>query len=287
MTRNSQNPSAARQFMPSMVDFGASCSPKHSMKLIFVIALALLPGLAQAYCPTRPLSSPDQVSLDTDSVLIVTHASARYDTRFSTKQGLDYATSIARGKGVPLVYLHDDAAEQDYFTKDCAPEYWIFSENGELGFHVLPSHVYVAGGHLEQCLFRTVQDVIFSWSMQNERDLTLTFLMDAIYSSGELVSDSDDYYTNFGAFMRVLEHGRAEDDPWPKITLLQTMGIISQQKQALDYLKRALPDFASAMQPDYRVELQLNNSPVKVLQDMPAWNSPVLKFQFVDSARKL
>lgn len=257
------------------------------MKSLLVIALALFPCMAQAYCPARTLSSPDQVSLDTDSVLIVTHASARYDTGFSTKQGLDHATSIAREKGVPLVYLQDDAAEQDYFTKDCAPEYWVLSENGELGFHVLPSHVYVAGGHLEQCLYRTVQDVIFSWSVQDERDLTLTFLMDAIYSSGELVRDSDDYHANFDAFMRVLEHGRAEEDPWPKITLLQTMGIISQQKQALEYLKRALPDFESAMQPDYRVELQLNNSPAKVLQDMPAWNSPTLKFRFVDSARKL
>lgn len=273
--------------MLDMVDCSASCPPKRSMKPLFVVALALFPCLAQAYCQTRPLSSPDQVSLDTDSVLIVTHASARYDTRFSTKQGLDYATSIARGKGIPLVYLHDDAAEQDYLTKDCAPEYWVLSENGELGFHVLPSHVYVAGGHLEQCLFHTVQSVIFSWSMQDERDLTLTFLMDAIYSSGDLVNDSDDYHANFGAFMSVLEHGRGEDDPWPKITLLETMGIISQQKYALEYLKRALPDFGNTMQPDYRVELQLNDSPVKVLQDMPAWNSPTLRFQFVDSARKL
>ena len=258
------------------------------MKFIFIIAFALCPCLAQAYCPARPLSPPDQVSLDADSVLIVTHASARHDTRFATKQGLDHATGVARIKGIPLVYLHDDAAEQDYFAKDCAPEYWVLSENGELGFPVLPSHVYVAGGHLEQCLFHTVQDVVFSWSLQPERDLTLTFLMDAIYSNGELVSDSDDYNANFSAFMRVLAHGRAEEeDPWPKITLLETMGVIGQSRQALEYLRRALPNFEDKLPPGYRVELHLNDASVMVLRDEPAWSSPTLRFRFLDSARRL
>lgn len=257
------------------------------MKHVFALILALWSGLALAYCPPRSLQAPDQVSLDADSVLIVTHASASYDPRFASKRGIDGATSFARRHGIPMVYLQDDPAEQPFFTEECAPEYWVSSANGELGFPVQSSHVYVAGGHLEQCLFNTVNEVLFSWSLQPERDLTLTFLMDAIYSSGELVRESDDYYANFNSFMRVLEHGRSEEDPWPKITLLETMGVIGQQKQALEYLRRALPNFESALQPDYRVELHLNDASVMVLQYEPAWNSPTLRFRFVDSAHRL
>ena len=257
------------------------------MKFFFLVALVLLPGLTHAACPARALQTPDQVNLAADSVLIVTHASTNYDPRFASKQGIDLATHFASRQGIPMVYLQDDAADQNYFTEECTPEYWVFSANGELGFQVQSSHVYVSGGHLEQCLFTTVNEVFFSWSGQDERDLTLTFLMDAIYSSGELVREDDDYYADFNSFMRVLSHGRAEEDAWPKITLLETMGVIGQQKRAVEYLKRVLPNFENTLSPDYRVELYLNGAEVALLQDAPAWNSPVLKIRFVDSALKL
>lgn len=257
------------------------------MKFILLVAIGLCSGLANAYCLEQTLTLPDQVSLDSDSVLIVTHASAKFDSRFASKKGLDIATSTAKTKGIPLLYLHDNPAEQDYFTADCGPEYWVFSENGELGFQVMASHVYVAGGHLEQCLFRTAQDVIDSWSMQDERDLTLTFVMDAIYSSGDLVRDSDGYYADFNSFIQVLSHGQEEEESLPKVTLLETMGIIKQNKRALEYLGRTLPNFESLMQQGYRVELVLNNSEPKALNDAPAWNSPTLRFRFVDSAARL
>lgn len=257
------------------------------MKRFLLIALALLPGFAQASCPSRALQTADQVSLAADSVLIVTHASTAYDPRFASKHGIDLAASFARRQGIPIVYLQDDTADQDYFTEVCTPEYWVSSADGELGFQVQSSHVYVAGGHLEQCLFNTVNEVIFSWAAQEERDLTLTFLMDAIYSSGDLIRDSDDYYADYSAFMRIITHGRSEEEAWPKITLLETLGVINQQKHALEYLKRVLPNFENTLSSDYRVELYLNDSEIAVLQNPPMWNSPTLRFRFVDSAGKL
>lgn len=257
------------------------------MKRFLLVALALCSGLAHAACSPRALKTPDQVSVAADSVLIVTHASASYDARLASKPGIDLATHYAKRQGFPLVYLQDDAVEQNYFTEECTPEYWVFSPNGELGFEVQSSHVYVAGGHLEQCLFTTVNEVFYSWSGQDERDLTLTFLMDAIYSSGELVRNDDDYYADFNTFMRILSHGRSDEDVVPKITLLETMGIIGQQKRVVEYLKRVLPNFENILPPDYRVELYLNGAEVAVLHDAPAWNSPVLKIRFEDSAQKL
>lgn len=259
---------------------------RHMKKLLFA-ALVLCSGLAHAACPPRALKTPDQVSLADDSVLIVTHASTSYDARLASKPGIDLATHFARRQGMPLVYLQDDAAGQNYFTEECTPEYWVFSPNGELGFQVESSHVFVAGGHLEQCLFTTVNEVFFSWSGQDQRDLTLTFLMDAIYSSGELIREDDEYYSDFSAFMRVLTHGRTDEDAPPKITLLETMGVIGQQKRAVEYLKRVLPNFENTLSSDYRVELYLNGAEVAVLQDAPAWNSPLLKIRFEDSASRL
>lgn len=257
------------------------------MKSLLFAVLALCSGLAHAWCPPRALSTADEVRLNQDSLFIVTHASTKYDARLATKQGLDLATHLAKTHGIPMVYLQDDAVEANYFTEECAPEYWLYSANGELGFEVLSSHVYLAGGHLEQCLFTTVNDVILSWATQESRDLSMTFLMDAIYSSGELIRDGDEYSADYNTFMRILSHGRGDEGPWPKITLLETAGLINQQRNLVDYLKRALPNFANYLPRDYRVELYLNDEEVAVLKDPLLWSSPVLQIRFVDSAPRL
>jgi hypothetical protein len=255
-----------------------------AMKSLLLVLLALFAGLAQAYCPSPTLGTPDEIRADQDSLLILTHASTKFDGRLATKYDVDRATQFARQHGIPMIYLQDDAAEANYFTEDCAPQYWLHSANGELGFEVQSSNVYVAGGHLEQCLFTTVNEVIASWAGQERRDLSLTYLMDAIYSSGELIRDSDDYAADYGMFMRVLDYGRADDAPWPKITLLETAGLIRQQDRMVDYLKRTLPNFASGFSRGYRVELYLNDDEVAVLQDPPLWDTPVLQIRFVNSA---
>jgi hypothetical protein len=257
------------------------------MKRFLFVVLALCSGLAHAYCPPRALSTADEVRVDQDSLFIVTHASTKYDARLATKLGLDLATGFARSHGIPMVYLQDDAIEANYFTEECTPEYWLYSASGELGFEVQSSNVFLAGGHLEQCLFTTVGDVIASWAGQEERDLSLTFLMDAIYSSGELVRDSDEYFADYSTFMRILNHGRMEDGPWPKITLLETAGLINQQKNLVDYLKRTLPDFEISLPRDYRIELYLNDDEVAVLQDPALWSTPVLQIRFMDSASRV
>lgn len=257
------------------------------MRILLFALLALCSGLAHAYCPARTLGTSDEVRADQDSLLILTHASTRYDARLATKSGVDQATQFARRHSIPMVYLQDDAAEADYFTEDCSPQYWLYSASGELGFEVQSSNVFVAGGHLEQCLLTTVSEVMASWAGQERRDLSLTYLMDAIYSSGELVKDSDDYYADYSLFMRVLNYGRSEDASLPKITLLETAGLIRQQDRIVDYLKRSLPDFSSGFSRGYRVELYLNDDEVAVLQDPPLWEAPVLQIHFVDSANKL
>lgn len=257
------------------------------MKLFVVLALALFSEAALAACHDPQYTDPSKVILNSDAVLIVTHASATYDTRLSSKRGVDEAVSFARKKGIPVIYLQDKTPEDKYFTADCSPEYRVFSQRGELPFEVKASNVYVVGGHLEQCLNQTIEGVISSWARQRVRNLTLTFLMDGIYSTGELVEESDPYYKDFNQLKRTIAYRRTDADPMPKFTLLETLGVIDQEDNEIDFLTRALPNNGEVLTSAYQVELSLNNSLVKQIQSDQGKPTARIRFNFVDSAARL
>jgi len=257
------------------------------MKVFAVLLLTLLSNLAAAACPKPELTDPARVRLTGDSVLIVTHATSAHDARLATKRGLDEAIRFAKSRRIPVVYLKDDSGDEYYFMEDCRPDYWVLSAAGEIPFNLLPPHVYVTGGHLEFCLSATLNDVIRIWSRQPKRNLTVTYLMDAIYSNGNSVEESDPYYADFQKFMGVVTYGRPGGAHWPKLTLLETMGVIQKEEHELQYLTKTLPPYARVLPTDYRVELKLNSSVVKVLHSAPGWNPPTLRFNFVDSAINL
>lgn len=251
------------------------------------LALALFSQAAPAVCLKPEFNDPSQVNPDSDAVLIVTHASATYDTRLSSKQGIDKAVSFARMQGIPVIYLQDDTPAEKYFAADCIPDYRVFSRDGELPFEVKASHVYVVGGHIEQCLYRTIEGVINSWARQQIRDLTLTFLMDGIYSTGELVEESDAYYEAFNQFTRIIAHRRTDADPMPKFTLLETLGAINQEDEEIAFLTRTLPNYGMVLTPRYATEFILNNMLTRKIPAEPEEPVARIRFDFVDSADRL
>ncbi len=254
------------------------------MKFLAALLLACLPEVALAVCAEHTLADPSRVRLAGDAVLIVTHPSSTYDARVAAKRGTDDAVRFAKDNRIPVVYLQDDSPLRYYYVDDCAPDYWVFSKGGEVEFDLPVSHVYLAGGHLELCLGETLNDVLLIWSRKPPRSLTVTFLMDGIYSNGKSVEESDPYYGDFTRFMRVVTYGRPAGEHWPKLTLLETMGVINKEEHELEYLKKILPRWDRTMPAEYRIELQLNDSVVKVLRPGPGWNPPTLRFHFVDSA---
>lgn len=257
------------------------------MKTFIALTLALFSQVAFATCQKSEFTDPSQVNPNSDTVLIVTHASSTYDTRLSSKRGIDEAVSFARKQGIPVIYLQDKTPAENYFLADCSPDYRVFSEDGELPFVVRASHVYVVGGHLEQCLFRTIEGVVNSWAQQEIRDLTLTFLMDGIYSTGELVEESDPYYMDFDRFTRFIAHRRTHLDPAPKFTLLETLGVIGQEEKELEFLTRTLPNYGEVLASVYEVELSLNNTLTRKIQADPEETLARIRFDFVDSAARL
>ncbi len=256
------------------------------MKLFVILALAVFSEAALAICPKPPFTHPGQVVLESDAVLLVTHASATYDTRLSSKRGIDRAVRFARQNGIPVIYLEDRTPEAEYFAADCSPDYRVFSQDGELTFDLKAAHVYVVGGHLEHCLARTVEGVVNAWARQRVRDRTLTFLMDGIYSTGELIEEADPFYKSFEQFKRAIAHRRTDADPIPKLTLLETLGLIDEEETELEYVKRALPYSGEVLTSSYDIELSLNNTLSRKLPTEPGTARGRIRFNFLDSAPK-
>jgi hypothetical protein len=257
-------------------------SPRHCLLLLIAVA-TLLPDLAAAACGPYKRSSPAEVRINADAMLVVTHASARYDARLSTKRGVDSAVRFAKSKGLPVLYLEDGSPAEFQLPDDCNPDHWLHSEEGELPVDFRGNQVYVAGGHLEVCLANTLVDVMDRWARQPRRDLTITYFMDAIYSNGKEVADSDPWQRDFANFLSVVTYGRPATSDWPKVALLETMGIIVSESRQFDYLERIVPHHSRFFGADYRVEIGLNDR-VRVIQQGRGSRPPVLRFQFLDSA---
>lgn len=257
------------------------------LRLLAAAAVALASAHAAASpCPPQPLSSPSDVRLRGDTVLIVTHATAFHDARYATKPGVDGIVRYAKAHRIPVVYLHDDESPELYFADDCAPDWRVRAPDGEVKFDIQATHVIVAGGHLELCLATTMNDVLDRWSKQPAKRRTMTFVMDAIYSNGKLVDERDPYFVDLQRFMNVVTYGRPGGETWPKLTLLETMGVIGRLHREREYLRRVLPHWERSMPADVRVKLKLAGAEKEILRKGEG-AAPSLVFQLVDTAGAL
>lgn len=258
------------------------------MKLISFVAIGLLwLSTASAACRQHAITPPSQVKIDGESVMIVVHESSTYDARFSTKRGVDEVVRFAKAKKIPVIYLQDDTPDEFYFMEDCHPDYWVFSAGGEISFDVAANHVYIVGGHLELCMSAALHDIIYQWSKRPPRNYKITYLMDAIYSNGKMIDPSDPFYKDFDRFLSIVAYGRPGGEHWPKLSLLETMGIIRSEEHELNYIKQILPRWDRTFPDNYRIEVQLNGSVKKVLRAAEGWFPPTVTFHFVDSALNL
>lgn len=253
-------------------------------KLLAACAALLFHAVAQAGCRNHAITPPDQVKADGDAVMIVVHQSATYDARYSSKRGIDEAVRFAKLNKIPLIYLQDDTPEEFYFMEDCDPDHWVFSAGGEISFPVTAPHVYIVGGHLELCLSAALHDITYQWAQRPARNYNITYFMDAIYSNGKMIDPSDPFYPDFRRFMDIVTYGRPGGEHWPKLSLLETMGIIIREDHELEYIKQILPRWDRTFPANYRIEVQMNDSVKKVLRSAPGWNPPTVLFRFIDSA---
>lgn len=250
------------------------------------VLLTLLGTLSSVYaaCPEPKLTPPEKVSLASDTVLIVTHATAMHDPRFSTKYGLDTLIQFAKKRKIPVIYLVDESPLRQYFMEDCEPTHWVKSIDGEVLFNAPASHVYLAGGHVELCLSRTIHDLIYQASKRSFRRIQFTYVMDAIYSNGKTIDESDPFYKDFSWFMGIVTFGRPGGEAWPKMNLLEATGVIKTLEDDYRYLRGLLPNWQRTFSKAHRIELQMDNFATQVLQPGEGFMAPTVKFHFIDSA---
>ena len=239
---------------------------------------------AQASCPEPRFTDPGAIQIKDRAVLIVTHASSVFEPRHATKYGVDAAVRFAKQGKIPVVYLVDESPLQSYFFEDCQPDYWVKSIDGDIAFPVNVQQIYLAGGHAELCLSRSIHDLILQAAQRSQRNLTVTYLMDAVYSNGKTVDESDPFYKDFTSFLSVVTYGRPGGERWPKLTLLEAMGAIKRLEWDYMYLKELLPRWDRTFSEDYRVELQMGELETRVLRRGAGLKPPTIKFHFIDSA---
>jgi hypothetical protein len=254
---------------------------------VVLALLSLYAGLAWSVCPPHEFSAPSQVRLAGAAVMVVVHATSTHDARFSAKRGVDEAVRFARDKGMPVIYLQDDTPDRYYYMEDCRPDHWVFSGGGEISFAVAPTQIYIVGGHLEMCMSVALHDILLQWARMLARDRSITYFMDAIYSNGKEIDPSDAFYGDFIRFLDVVTYGRPGGEHWPKLSLLETMGVVIRQDHQFEYLRQILPRWQATLPDTYRVELQMNDLPRKVLRAAEGRSAPTLLFRFLDSALSL
>lgn len=255
------------------------------MRALLLVLMYGWTSFAHAVCAPPRFHPARELKLAADTpVMIVTHASATFDPRYSAKYGVDRAIRFARERKIPLIYLVDESPFNLYYMDDCEPDYWVQSQGGEVEFDVTPTKIYVVGGHIEMCLSRSLHDILYQWARRSARDLSVTFFMDAIYSNGRSVEPSDHYYNDFTAFMGVVTYGRPGGERWPKLNLLEMTGVIKKPADDLLFLEKILPRWDRTFSSDYRVELQHNDGQVRVLRAGSGDRRSRLSFRFIDSA---
>lgn len=258
------------------------------MKQVLSFIVLFVALHCKASCPSHEFTPASKISIHGDSVLVVVHASSSFDARFSSKRGVDEAVRFAKSRHIPVLYLQDDSPDQFYYMEDCSPDYWVYSQGGEINIDLSgPSHLYIVGGHLELCMATTLNAIIEQWSQNQTRNRKVTYFMDAIYSNGKMIDSTDPFYHDFDRFMEVVAYGRPGGEHWPKLSLLETMGVILDEEHEMDYITQILPRWDRTVPDTYQVEVTLDQSRKKVLRTAPGWNPPLFSFHFVDSAINL
>ena len=248
-----------------------------------LLCLPLLSAdLAVAGCSEPNFTDPSRLQIRAKEVLVVTHASNVFDPRYATKYGLDNVVRFAKEKKIPVVYLADDSPIQTYFADDCSPDYWVRSIDGDINFLVDVDHIYLAGGHVELCLSRSIHDFVTGRPARPQK------------ADGDLCHGCDLLERqNRGRGRSVLQrfHNVSQcgdlwpgGERWPKLTLLEATGVIKRLEWDYMYLKELLPRWDRTFSNDYRVELQMDEFETRVLRRGVGPGAPTIKFHFIDSA---
>lgn len=244
---------------------------KFSFIAIFIVALSS-EASAYAYpCLTPNLTPPEKISISSERTLLVTHASSIYDSARAARVGVDHQIELAMNRDDTVVYLQHQLSggldnryvNSTYYPAKCDPNFIVLSNGGEFSFLMSSRHVVSVGGFWEMCQATTLKSLMKVWALQPAGKFVLTQDMDAIYTFGGFVKDTDSYYRKFRR--AVDEEQRKPPFEGGTWSLAQLMNLIGDHELEVQFLKRNLPPF-EILGSDFQVDLFYQGSFVETLQ---------------------
>jgi hypothetical protein len=187
---------------------------------------------ASPRCSDTPTTKLFAEQISSEKILLVTHASNIWDTSESAASGVNFAVSLAKSAGVPVVYLQGGKQPETYYYQDCNPNYRAWSLAGEFYFKLSAKHVISVGGHLEACQKVTIKSAIFNLEhFHPDENIVITYFAPGLYLGGSLERGmplfSSVDFKNKVSFGDVMGLVRSDDDKldlfWSNLLLLEYM----------------------------------------------------------------
>lgn len=218
-----------------------------------ILGIALLASAEQSFgqtsdhCPfPRRFIPHEQIKIEGDRVLIVTHPTDVYDGRRVAKPGIDKTMAWATAQKIPTIMLWepDPALNHGYYPEQCHADFIISSTEGEHGLKNLPNHIISIGGRFDRlettgCQMRTMRDIFKAWSVKKDEDLKLTIVADATYLFGAVHADDLAYDIWFNELSRITGTTGKEDDNRRILSLTEMLEILAQHEDNLDWGRKS------------------------------------------------
>lgn len=253
------------------------------MRMIFSLITFLsfwhIANVFGSTCSNITFSSQKLISSRSDSIVLITHPSIEFDFSMSAKSGINSLLDFGTSHSLPIVYLSNSNTSDIY--SECNPSYWFKSSAGEFSFQTDAAIVYLAGGYWELCQESTVNDIIRSWDTFHPNQMRLIQVMNSIYVSGNLIYESDEFYSRY---LKLLNNKPKVDFPnSPTMTLKELIDVVENPNLQVEILKRNLPNF-ELLKENYKVELYFRGTFIEILKESKKLGDvKKLRIEFIDS----
>lgn len=131
----------------------------------------------------RPLIPYQEIKLEGDRVLILTHHCTMWDRKCVTQTSADAAIAYARKNKIPIVHLQRDGKNHEdavYYCNYQPNDSVTMSLAGEIAFKIPSKEVISTGGFFSKCHRMSMLDLLERWKW-DEGDRKVTLITSAIY----------------------------------------------------------------------------------------------------------
>ena len=132
-----------------------------------------------ALAAERVVPETESVRVPGSAVVMVTHASTKWNLSGSAREGARQAVVTARDYRAPVVYLVDEPGAPGYYLSDLAPDLTVVSKDGNHRVELEATKVVLLGGYFNECLAATLADLAPSLP----QGVQVVFVEDGIYTN--------------------------------------------------------------------------------------------------------